>query len=323
MNTLTSNLDTLYTTTWQLRRKDIVDQLFEATPFFSSISKSRRTESGGTFIEVPLSKSANPTFTYFKKGGTVSINDSDPLTTAKYDWKYAAISIVRDMVDEQKNRGEAAVKKMVTVKLDNARDTMIDEFEQSLFSDGSAFEGDEIDGLGVYVPNSPLTGTVANINRATYSWWRSQYKDMSSRPASVYLRKDMSNMYNTCGKLGKGIKRNPNLIITDQTVYELYEDECAEIQQVHNSTGVGALGFGDLEFRTIPLTWSPSATSGKMFFLNTNYFEWVVDSGYNFEMDDWKGIPNQPKTRVTQIVVAANIVASSLARLGVLFSIAA
>ena len=30
--TFTEQLDTLYTTTWQLRRKAIVDQIFNATP---------------------------------------------------------------------------------------------------------------------------------------------------------------------------------------------------------------------------------------------------------------------------------------------------
>lgn len=52
----TEQLDSLYTTTFQLRRKQIIDQVFNATPFFYLMTRKgkRRTETGGRWIEIPL-----------------------------------------------------------------------------------------------------------------------------------------------------------------------------------------------------------------------------------------------------------------------------
>jgi len=54
--TLTETLDTLYSTTWQLAKTQVVDQIFTATPFFYEITKAGNVEDedGGRFIEEPL-----------------------------------------------------------------------------------------------------------------------------------------------------------------------------------------------------------------------------------------------------------------------------
>jgi len=43
--TLTEQLDSLYTTTWQLMRKEAIDNIFKATPFwFWLTAKERRRQ---------------------------------------------------------------------------------------------------------------------------------------------------------------------------------------------------------------------------------------------------------------------------------------
>ena len=60
--------------------------------------------------------------------------------------------------------------KIVTAKINNARSSISGTLETALFSDGSATNS--IDGLGNIVKDPPITGTLANIDRATYDWWR-------------------------------------------------------------------------------------------------------------------------------------------------------
>ncbi len=319
----TEQLDTMYTTTFQLRRKEIVDQIFNATPFWYSLTKKgkKRTEQGGRWIEVPLQYAKNETVQFFGKGDTISINDTQPLTVARWDWKYLAASIVRYFVDDQKNRGQSAVINMMNAKIDNTQRALIDKLETSLFGDGTADSGKAIDGLGNIVSTS-TTGSVAGIDRATYSWWRNNQTSLTSKSASIYLRSNMATMFNNCGQQGEGVTRFPDLIVTDQTTYEYYESEALEISRINiGDKNLADLGFGDLAYKGRPITWSPAATAQRMYFLNTNFIEWVADPIANFDLTEWKPIIDQPNDRVAQVVVVANVVSSNCKRHGVLYLI--
>jgi hypothetical protein len=59
--TLTEQLNTMYTTTWYLRRKEVVDNIFNATPFWYLLTKKgkRSTQTGGRAIEIPLQYAYN------------------------------------------------------------------------------------------------------------------------------------------------------------------------------------------------------------------------------------------------------------------------
>ena len=282
----------------------------------------RRTETGGRFIEIPLQYAKNATVAYFGKGDTISINDTTPLTVARWDWKYLAGSVVRYFADDQKNRGQSAIINIMNAKLDNLQGSMIDKLETSLFSDGTGDSSKEIDGLGNIVPSTNTTGTIGGINAGTYTWWRNNATSMTGKSAAAYLRQYMNTMFNNCGQMGEGVSRFPDIIVTDQTTYEYYESETIEIGRVlMGDKTMADLGFGELAFKGRPITWSPAASAQKMFFLNTNFLEFVADPTYNFEMTDWKSIPDQPNDRVAQVVTVGNLVCSNRKRQGLLYLI--
>jgi len=320
----TQDLDTLYTTTWALRRTEAVNQIFNVTPLWYILTKKgkKTTQEGGTKIEVPLGYAKNETVKFFGRGSTIDINDTQPLTMARYDWKYLAASIMRYFVDDQKNRGKAKVISIIDTKLNNAEASMVDQLEESAFGDGTGDSGLAIEGLGNIVATDPTTGTVAGINRASYSWWQNQYRTMTGKSASVYLRGYMNNMFNRCGKKGKGVGRFPDFLITSQTVYEYYDAECFEIGRIMiGDKKLADLGFGDLAFKGRSITWSPALSDNNMYFCNSNHLQWVADPIANFDLTDWKSIPGQPNDRVAQLVTVGNLVADRCDGLGVLFLI--
>jgi hypothetical protein len=280
----------MYTTTWYLRRKEVVDQIFNATPFWYLLSKKgkRSTQTGGRSIEIPLQYAKNETVKFIGRGGTVELEATDPLTVVHWNWKYLTGHIIRYFADFQQNRGQAQLIKKVNADIDNLQSSLIDKMESSLFSDGTGDSNLATDGLANIVAILPTTGTVGNLNRATYSWWRNNYKSMSGEAASIYLRKRMNTMFNDCGKQGEGVSRFPDIVVTDQTVYEMYESECLEIARIMiGDRKMADLGFGDLAFKGRPITWSPSCTAGYMYFLNTNVLEWVADPIENFTLGEW------------------------------------
>lgn len=324
-NTLTEQLNTMYTTTWYLRRKTIVDNAFTATPFWYMMTKKgkRSTQSGGRSIEIPLQYAKNETVTFIGRGGTVELEATDPLTVCHWNWKYLTGHIIRYFADFQMNRGQAQLIKKVNADIDNLQSSLIDKLESSLFSDGTGDSNKAIDGLGNVVAILPTTGTIANLDRSVYSWWRNKYKSMSGEAASIYLRKRMNTMFNDCGQQGEGVSRFPNIIVCAQDVHEMYENEALEISRILiGDRKMADLGFGDVAFKGRPMTWSPSCPDGYMYFLNTSVMEWVADPIENFTLGEWLPIINQPRDVVAHTMTVGNLTAGNCARLGVIHAIA-
>lgn len=325
--TMTETLNTMYTTTWYLRRKDVIDQVFLATPFWYLLSKKgkRTTQTGGRSIEIPLQYAKNETVTFIGKGGTVSLAATDPLTVVHWKWKYLTGHIIRYFTEMQKNRGRAQLIKKVNADIDNLQSSLIDKLETSLFSDGTGNSSLAIDGVGNIISETPHTDTanVGDLDGPTYSWWRNNYKSMTGEAASIYLRKRMNTMFNDCGKYGEGVSRFPDIVVCAQDVHEMYESEALEISRIAlGDRKLADLGFGDIAYKGRPITWSPSCTDGSMYFMNTNVMEWVADPIENFTLGEWLPIVNQPRDVVAHTMTVGNLVAGNRRRLGVVFNIA-
>lgn len=318
----TETLDDLYATTWNNRAKAVIDNIFTATPLLNRVKQLggiKLNGTGGRYLEIPLAYAKNETVTSFSKGDTISIADTQFLTVAQWEWKFVAGSIVRYFVDDAKNKSLQQHLALANQKIDNLRDSLADKLEEYLFSDGTGNGSKDPDGLSNIVNSTPTSGTVANIDRATYSWWRNQTK-ASTGAASVYLLQDMRNLANTCSD-GK-TRKIPNIIVTDQTSAELYDDEVLEQKQIVNKTA-GDAEFMSTTWKGVPVLWSSQCTSGNMYMLHSDHIGLNVDPDINFSPTEWKAIPNQVNDRVMQIAWKGNMISNRCKSLGVLTSIAA
>lgn len=317
----TETLDDLYTTTWNNRKKEVTDSIFDASPLTQKMREKGGIQlngTGGRYLEIPLAYAKNETITSIGKGDTVSISETKFLTVAQFEWKFIAGSLVRYFVDEAKNKSVQAHLNWVNQKIDNLRDSMTDEFESQLFSDGTGNSSKDINGLDNLVSTAG-TGTVGNIDSSTYTWWQNRTKTASGA-ASVYLLSDMRNLANTISE-GK-TRVFPDIIVTTQTVAELYDDEVLEQRSIVNQAK------GDAEFTTtawkgIPILWSGKCPSGRMYMLCSQYIGLNYDPDINMSMTEWKAIPNQVNDRVAQIVWKGELITSRRKSLGVMVSIAA
>lgn len=321
---LTEQLNTMYATTYYLRKKEVINNAFNATPFWYLLKKHKGIEyrSGGRAIQIDLEYAKNETVQFIRKGGSVTLADTDPLTSSFWDWKYMTGHIIRYFADFQQNRGEAAIKSKVNSDINNLQSSLTDTLESRLFADGTDDGGASIDGLGNIVSTTTTSGTVGSINKANYSWWRNQATDMTGYPATVYLRKKMSNMFNKCGKRGEGVRRFPTIIVCAQNVHELYEDETLEISRIMiGDRKIADLGFGDIAFKGRPMVWSPSCGDNLLYMLNTYFMKFVIDPIENFNLGEWLPIVNQPRDRVAHTMTVCNLTTGALDRHGVMSDI--
>ena len=322
INSLTEFLDNLYTSTWQNMKDKAADNIFDATPFYFWLRDKGKMETvqGGRFISEPLNYAKNDNVSWIGKGGTVSLNDFEHLTIAKYDWKYLVGSIVRFGVDDQQNRGKNQIISLMNSKMDTTKNALIDTLETTLAA-GTA-SGNEFDGLQNLVADDP-TGSVVvgGINQSTYTWWRNQTTDLTGSSFAVNGEAEMRTMLNnTSNNLATD---SPDIILSGQEAYEFYEDsQMSYVRLVNNK--LGDAGFQNIMFKGIPMIWSPSVTetgSDKMYFLNTRFLKFVYDPMMFFDMTEWKPIPDQVNDRAAQIVTACVLTTSRRRCQGVIHNI--
>jgi hypothetical protein len=332
--TLSETLDNLYTTTWQNMKGSAADQIFDGTPGWFWLKQHDGLEKviGGRFITEPVRFAGSQNIKYVQKGSSVPLSDQEFLTIAHDVWRYLTDSIVRFGIDDQQNRGKNQIMSLMTAKLDNSRDSLTDEMEKRFCGTAGT---NEYNGLLDIVAEDPTADTVHNIASATYTWWRNQYMDYDTtwNSAAPDFTADgdqcMNNMVNVCSK---GLRtESPNIIMCGQGVWEAYFETTIEQRRVHNKT-LGDAGFQNIEFRGIPMVWSPqiaptdggpiSATNkGRMYMLNTRYLKFKYDPSMFFDMTEWKSIPEQVQDRVAQIITAGNLMTNRRRAHGVIFDI--
>lgn len=315
------SLDTLYSTTWQNMREETIDNIFNATPltYWLYDGDRIRREDGGRWIGVPLMYAKNLTVQTLGPGGTISIAPVEHTTTAQFDWKFMAGSVLRLFAEDTWNKGKAAIQNKVKNDLKNLELSMIDKLETIFFGDGTGNAGKDFDGLANLVSTTPALGTVGGFDRATYTWFRNfqrTYGTVGMDAADKGILFNFRKVYNSIS-IGND---HPTLIMTGQDVYELYEAQMTTILQL-TKTKLADAGFDALSYKGSALTYSPSAPSGQARFLNERYIELIINSNADFLMTNWKDIPNQ-LDRVVQVVVEGNLTINNARMHGVLDTIA-
>jgi len=68
---------------------------------------------------------------------TISTQDTDPLTMARYDWKYVAGTIVSITKTTSKIVERPQIMSLAKAKFRNLEQSLIDKLESDLFGDGT------------------------------------------------------------------------------------------------------------------------------------------------------------------------------------------
>lgn len=320
VNSITLALDDLYTTTWQNRREGVADNVFSAAPFWFWLKDKGklRPVRGGRIIEVNLAYASNATVGWITRGGTVSLNDYKFLTVGQFNWRYLVANITRFGVDDQQNSGKNQILNWVRQKIDNTQESLISTLETQLAAAGGAATN-AIDGLQFLVPDTPSSSAnnAGGIDPSQYTWWQNQAIDMNNLSFAVNGVGKMRTLLHNC--MNNRRMDAPDIILSDQTSYEYYEDTVLAYYRTTN-TKLADAGFENQTFKGIPMVWTP-AISQRMYFLNTRFLEFIYDPAMYFDMTEWKPIPDQPNDRAAQIVTACAFVTNRRKVQGVLKNI--
>lgn len=268
--------------------KEFKDQVFNDTVLLNHMKNNGgiETKSGGArYVQVPLMH-AKGTSQWFSGTDSLNVDPVDTLDAAQFYWRMLNAPITITLEDELNNTGKEQIVDLLDAKIMQAKLTIQDSLNTSLFTGTGLEVSPQIVGLQTLVG----TGNVGGIDGTTYTDWRS-YVDSNATALTIAQIKTARNTINQ-GKGGSPV----SIIVTTQTLFEKYESLLTPTYQMDplvrskEVERLGDVGFTALAYAGIPMVWDAIVPSGEMYFLNTKNLKLFVHEKANMKNTE----PNSP-----------------------------
>ena len=265
-----SNYDEIFTSTLANRSGELADIVSKNNALLKRLQDKghNRSVSGGSKILEELEYGEGD-MTWYSGYDTISYSPKQLFSAAEYSLKLCAVPVAISGEDRLKNSGREQIMDLFEKRIDNAVKTMSNKMAEAVYGDGTASSGKAIGGLQLLVADSPTTGTVGGINRATSGneFWRNKSTTAASALTAETIRPAMDKMYMS---LNRGVDK-PDMIISGYELYSLFEQSLTA-QQRFCDTKMAEAGFEALRFKGADVICdSGCCPDGKMYFLNSNY----------------------------------------------------
>lgn len=320
-------VDSLTTATWYDVRKTLYSDIFSITPLWDMLNQKGRIKQRapkGTYFEIPIAyKKLKQNQKFFGRGAEFSREEGEFMTRLQYHVKNFGDSITRYWQDEVQNTGEAQILDYIEEVITNHKSSIEESLHEALWESGGSLAFYSLPEL---ITTTPETGTIAGIDRSTNTYVRNVATEFTGT-VSANLIPTMETMYNDLSKLKGQARRNPDIIITTQEIYESYVGIARALGQYQinpaqsgNENRVN-LGMGDAMFKSAEMFWDPYCPEGQMYFLNSDTMEFPYDPNWWMQMTEWKAEPTSLE-RFAQVITRCQLVFNNFNKNGVLYNIA-
>lgn len=296
--------------------KTIADNISKSNALLSRLRKKGKSKpfSGGKDISQELSYQENVTYTRYSGYEVINTSPSDTITSAKYKIKQAAVSVTSSGLDVLQNAGPEAIHDLVKERVDNAQKTLANRVSEDIYSDGSADQGRQINGLQSLISKTPSIGVVGGIDAAAYPFWRNVAINanilLGATPTDKNINKVLNQMFLQCHRGADGI----DLAVADTNFYSLvleYHQDKARV----TSAEFDDLGFENIKYRNADIVldggYGGSAPLNTCYGLNTDHIHFRPHKDRNFtRIGDERMTTNQDAT-VALIGFAGNMTCSN------------
>lgn len=257
---------------------------------------------GGRTIFFPIFYQDGGTFQYYSGYDTLNLSTKPVIDAAEYNWKFAAVTVSISGQEMVQNSGKSAVINLLDGKVEAAENDLENGVSQGVYSDGTGSGGKQIGGLALLVADTPTSGTVGGINRATWPIWQNvAFNPTAQGGAAADSTNIVSYMNTVYNQLIRGTDK-VDLIIADNAYFGFYQS-ALQTQQRFTSAEDASAGFVNLTYMggtkvildggSYSTAITPTGVNGvgnytgeaasHMHFLNTRYIKFVVHSNRNFE----------------------------------------
>lgn len=311
----------MVSTTLRNSAKEVADNVSKHNALLNVLKKKGRVINldGGTEIQIPLEYAENSTYQRYAGFDTLNVNQSDIVTSAKYDWAQVALHVVASGAELRKNSGRSAMINLVKTKKANVLKTAANNFSVDAYSDGSL--ANQIGGLAQIIQSNGQ-GTVGGINSATWTFWQNKFLEIAG--SNAYTKDTLKGEFNKLWlRLTRGADK-PDLIVLSHDFYSVYESGEQQLQRYMDEDMANS-GFANLKYKSAQVIFDDNAnfttTAEKGYFLNTDYLYIAQHKEAQWSQDDEKKPVNQDAV-VIPYYWMGNMVCSNRSLQGVLLDAA-
>lgn len=268
-------------TTIQNRSRKIADNVTKNNAFLTRTEKrgNIKTFSGGNVILQEISFAENGNAGWYSGYDLLPVAAQDVISAAEYPIKQAAVPVVISGLEQLQNAGKEQMIDLMDGRLAVAEATMANLVAGALYSDGTGFGGKQLTGLNAAVPLAPTSGTYGGIDRATWTFWRSQINNTSGLVAAT-IQAALNSMW---ASLVRGMDR-PDMILMDSASWAIYMASLQPLQRFTDPSQAN-LGFPSIKFMDADVVLDGGIGGfcpvGTIFFLNTKYLFYRPHSARN------------------------------------------
>lgn len=265
----------ILTTTLYNRTRKLADNVSKNTALLKRLNSKNKIKpvDGGAAILQELEYAENGTYVRYSGYDVLNISPSDVFTAAQFNFAQAAVAVSISGLEMLQNSGKEKMIPLLESRIGNAERTMVNNISGDIYSDGTASGGKQIGGLQLLVPDTPTSGVVGGIDRATWAFWQPQKQSF----ATAGYTPGPSTIQTMMNRLWVSQVRNadkPDLIVADNTYWRYYLESLQAIQRIA-SDEMASAGFMSLKFMSADVVfdggYGGSAPSSHMYFLNTDY----------------------------------------------------
>jgi hypothetical protein len=280
-------------TTIQHRSGELADNLTNNNALLRRLkSKGNvRPFSGGNVIleEIMYNDTSTNNANSYSGYELINISPDSPISAAQFSITQYADAVTMSGLEMLQNSGKEQIIDLLDGRMKVSEARLLNRIAGDIYLDGTGNGGKNITGLAAAVPDAPTTGTYGSIDRATWTFWRSQkYSGVTNGGAAVSAANIQQYMTALAIQLVRGQDR-ADLIVADNNYFQLYVNSLQAIQRVNSETEAGA-GFSSLKFYgggqsadvVLDGGIGAAATANHMWFLNTKYIHFRPHKDRNF-----------------------------------------
>ncbi len=245
----------------------VVDTVLRSNRFTTEmLAKSK--EFRAATIDFPVKYQVGTAVTSFNGFDTLSTSFTDTRVLLKFNPRFNASNVALAITDIASNNTAAKVLDLTEVEMMSRAQDLADAIGTQLYGDGTGNSNKDFIGLGNIVDT---TSSIGGLSRSTYSTLQSTVT-ASGGMLSLYK---MRGVYNN---IADGAAVAPTKIYTDYNSWALYETLLQPMERIQKEINIapnfkGYTGFDAIMFAGLPVVPDRKATSGVMFFLNTDYLD--------------------------------------------------
>jgi len=226
-------------------------------------------EDGGWEITNPLTVGRNPNVASYEYYDQLPVAQTNEFTTVRYGWSRVAGTVIISDQEEDENRGEAAIFKLMKAKMDVLEESIKEKFSEYLYAAGG---GTDPLGLASLIPDDPTAGTLGGISRAAESQWRTSAYDFAGALNASNIEEAFDDVL-----LDLTLKNDkPDLILVGRNIYRLYRAAVRDkitfaLSETSNGKRMMDLGFTGISHQGIPILYDEDCPVNKAYFINSKY----------------------------------------------------